>query len=485
MDIDKYIKRYKSISPAIKAGIWFTICNFLQKGVSFITIPIFTRIMTTEEYGLYSVYTSWYSLITIFATLHLSYYVFNKGLVKYEEDRDRFVVSIQSLSATITLFLIGVYLIFRAHINQMLDMPTAMVLCMMLQILFEPPVLYWTARKRFEYKYQAVIIVTLAISILNPVLGIILIKLKCFSDAAISRVVSIVLISAIFGIWLALIIIKKGKCIYSVKYWKYALNFNLPLIPHYLSTTVLSSADRIMIKDMCSATYAAIYSVAYSTGMCCTLFSQAINQALLPWLYKKMKKEDYVGISAISNSVLIGMLGIVLLLTCFSPEIIRIVGSSEYQEAVWVMPPICGSIYFIFLQNLFANIEYYFEKTKLIAGASVIVAILNVLLNYIFIQKFGYVAAGYTTLFCYIMYAIVHYFVLKNICQKNKLELKKLFNMKIVFGISVIMLLMIFLMTVVYRNFVIRYLVIIVLLLGVVLFRKQILNILSTVKESQ
>ena len=111
------INKYRSLSSVVKAGLWFTICNFLQKSISFITIPIFTRIMSTEEYGMYSIYSSWHSILVIFATLHLSYYVFNKGLVKFEDDRDNFVVSVQSLSVAITVGVIFVYFIFRKQIN--------------------------------------------------------------------------------------------------------------------------------------------------------------------------------------------------------------------------------------------------------------------------------------------------------------------------------------------------------------------------------
>ena len=115
--IKKYLHKYSKMPPMIKAGLWFTICNLLQRGISFITVPIFTRIMSTEDYGLYSIYISWYSIMTIFATLHLSYYVFNKGLVKYEEDKETFVVSLQSLSATVTIGFILVYLLLRSYIE--------------------------------------------------------------------------------------------------------------------------------------------------------------------------------------------------------------------------------------------------------------------------------------------------------------------------------------------------------------------------------
>lgn len=481
----KLYRKYNSISTVVKAGLWFTICNFLQKGISFITIPIFTRIMTTEEYGMYSIYSSWHSVLTVFATLHLSYYVFNRGLVKYENDRERFVVSIQSLSATITLVFIAIYLVFRNPINAYSGMPTAMMLCMMVQIFFEPPVLYWTARKRFEYKYQAVIFATLAISVLNPVIGIALIKCSVFKDAALARVFSIALVSAVFGFAFGFNIIQKAHNIFNAKYWRYALGFNLPLIPHYLSTTILSSADRIMIGDIVGKSEAAIYSVAYSVGMVCTLFSQAINQAYLPWLYKRMKKEEYSGIPGISNTFLLIILCILTMITCFAPEVVWIVGSKKYLEAIWAIPPVCGSAYFIFLQNLFANVEYYFEKTKLIAAASVGVAVLNIVLNYIFIHLFGYLAAGYTTLFCYMVYSFVHYFVLKRICSQNSVNLKMLFDLKTVIGLSILMLAVTGIMLFIYRSQYLRYSIFVILLIVGIVKRDYIIGIVRTMKASE
>lgn len=473
---------YSKLTPALKAGLWFTICNLLQKGISFITIPIFTRIMPTEEYGLYSIYISWYSVMTIFATLHLSYYVFNKGLVRYEEDRDNFVVSIQSLSASVTIGFIIIYIALRSIIDSFTKIPSAMMICMLVQILFEPPVLYWTARKRFEYKYQAVVAVTIALSLLNPIIGIVLIKLHVFSNDAITRAFSLALVSVIFGVVIGISIIKKAGRPFLTKYWKYALAFNLPLIPHYLSTTILSSADRIMIGDMCGNSDAAIYSVAYTIGMVCTLFSQAIHQAFLPWLYKRMKIEDYHGIPKISNAFLAFIIGILCLLICFAPEVVVIVGSHKYLDAMWAIPPVCGSIFFIFLQNLFANIEYYFEKTKLIAIASVGVALLNILLNYIFIQMFGFIAAAYTTLVCYIVYAIIHYFVMCHICTQNHVNIQNLFNMRIVCLFSLAILVIVGVMLVVYHYPMVRYATIIIIIVVFLGIRKQIIDILKSVK---
>ena len=480
--LKKYILRYNNMSPAVRAGLWFTLCNLLQKGISFITVPIFTRIMSTEDYGLYSIYISWYSVMTIFATLHLSYYVFNKGLVKYEDDRENFVVSIQSLSAVVTLGFILLYIIFHSVVDSLTKMPSAMMVCMLVQILFEPPVLYWTARKRFEYEYQAVVAVTVSLSLLNPIIGISLIKIGVFTNDAIARAFSLAIVSALFGIAIGYTIIKKADKPFSTKYWKYALAFNLPLIPHYLSTTILSSADRIMIGDMCGKTEAAIYSVAYAVGMVCTLFSQAIHQAFLPWLYKRMKAEDYRGIPRISNAFMIIIIGILSLLISFAPEVVLIVGSRKYIDAMWAIPPVCGSIFFIFLQNLFANIEYYYEKTKLIAAASVGVAVLNVVLNYIFISLFGFIAAAYTTLICYIVYAIIHYFVMAQICKQNGVNVSNIFNMKVVSICSITMIVIVGAMLAVYHNHVIRYCTIALIFSIIAIKRKTIMSMINAIK---
>ena len=98
----KILNKYHSLSNPVKASIWFTICNVLQKGISMITVPVFTRLLTTEQYGVYSVYQSWYSIIGVFATLNLYYGVFNNGMIKYEKDKNAFTSSMQGLTTTVT-----------------------------------------------------------------------------------------------------------------------------------------------------------------------------------------------------------------------------------------------------------------------------------------------------------------------------------------------------------------------------------------------
>jgi O-antigen/teichoic acid export membrane protein len=115
------IKKYKNLPDGVKASLWFTICSILQKGISFITVPIFTRMLSTEEYGVISLFSSWQSVLSIFATLNLSYQIFNNGMVKYENDRDGYTTAMLGLSNLTTTILFVVYLIFRVPLNKLFE----------------------------------------------------------------------------------------------------------------------------------------------------------------------------------------------------------------------------------------------------------------------------------------------------------------------------------------------------------------------------
>ena len=94
--------KYRSLSVQAKAALWFTICSFLQKGISFITVPIFTRLMSTEEYGTYTVYLSWLQILTIMTSLYLFNGVYDNAMAKYEKQRDEYTSAMQGLTLVIT-----------------------------------------------------------------------------------------------------------------------------------------------------------------------------------------------------------------------------------------------------------------------------------------------------------------------------------------------------------------------------------------------
>ncbi len=455
-----FVKKYKNMPKMAKASLWFLICSFLQKGISFISTPIFTRLMTTEEYGKYSVFATWEGIISIFITLNLSYGVYSQGLVKYEEDRKKYSSSMQGLTITLITIWTIIYLIFHNFFNYLFGLNTIYMLLMIFIIWITAIFNFWSAEQRVDYNYKLLLIFTIFASIFNPLFSIIL--MKFMKDKVLARIMGITISYLLFYFWMLFAQLIKGKRIYEKIYWKHALKFNIPLIPHYLSQTILNSSDRIMINKYVNSSSAGIYSLAYSVSLIMTLVNNAIGQTLSPWIYKKIK---YNLVDEISNVVLSSLLIVAimnLILIAFAPEVIAIFAPKEYYEAIWIIPPVAMSVYFMFMYDIFAKFEFYFEKTKLISLATIVGAIINIVTNYIFINKYGYVAAGYTTLICYMIYAFFHYCAMKKICNE-KYEGKNPYNTKIILIITVLFLMIGFAFLALYNHLILRYILISIL----------------------
>lgn len=124
------------------------------------------------------------------------------------------------------------------------------------------------------------------------------------SQKGIARILSVVVVNVFVGLFFYIYNFIKGKTFYYKEYWKFALLFNLPLIPHYLSMVVLSQADRIMIEKMFGQEKIAIYSVAYSVSMVMNIIVTSINSSYVPWTYQKIENGQYKEFRKMSNILL-------------------------------------------------------------------------------------------------------------------------------------------------------------------------------------
>lgn len=410
--------KYTAMPIQMKASIWFLCCSFIQKGISTISTPIFTRIMSVEEYGQFSVFLSWLGILTVFVSLNLSSGVYTQGLVKFEDDKKIFSSSLQGLTALLAVAWTLTYMLFAPFWNKVFSLSTTKMLMLILLIWVSSTFNFWATEQRISDKYKLLVTVSLIASLVQPIVGVIFVQLS--TNKVDARIISMVLVELVCFGWCFIYQVVRGKKVVSRKYWGYALAFNIPLIPHYLSQTLLNSADRVMIERIVGAEEAGIYSLAYSISLLMTLFSNALLQTLNPWIYKQIKAERTKNISPIAYLSLIMIAVVNLLLIVIAPEIMSIFAPKEYADATWLIPPIAMSTYFMFSYSLFACFEFYFQKTRLIAITTFLSALLNIILNYVAINIFGYYAAAYTTLFCYIFYAVFHYLAMSKICRENK-----------------------------------------------------------------
>lgn len=474
------LKIYQKMSEPVKASLWFTISSIIQRGISLLTTPIFTRVLTTEQYGVYSVYQSWYSIIIIFATLNLYAGVYNNAMTKWPNDRPRCTSALLGLSSTITLIIFGIYLIAKEFWNNIFGLSTLFVITILIEAFFVPAFNFWSSGERYDYKYKKLVVITIFMGLLSPILGLIAVVNTQYKAEA--RVLSFAGVQICVGLIFYIYIMLKGKKFFIKDYWKFALAFNLPLIPHYLSQTVLNQADRIMISNMVGKSEAAIYSVAYTISMMFTIVTTAINNSFIPYTYKAIKNKKYKELNK-NTTFLVLMVGLFCMIAmAFGPEIIKIFAAPKYYDARWVIPPIAESLLFMFIYPLFSNVEFYFEKTKFIMVASGAAAVANIGLNYIGIQMFGYIAAAYTTLICYILLTVVHYFAYKKVCNTNDIQVN-IYNIKFLVVFSGFSICMMIIMTLIYERWYIRYAIILIICIAGIWKHKLLIKKIQEIRK--
>ena len=288
-------------------------------------------------------------------------------------------------------------------------------------------------------------------------------KFKVFSSA----VLSLVLCAAIF---LYASSLKKTGFRGISKYWKRGLKFNLPLIPHYLSSTLLASSDKIMIQQLVGEASAGFYSLAYTySGLALIIFG-AVNNAYTPTAYDLIRKEDYKQLSKKTQPIIFIAVAFSILLMLMAPEGLFILGGEEYLVALDIVPVLILGIFFSSFYFIFSNIEFVYERTKLVFPITLLGAGLNIILNYIFVPIYDYGAAAYTTLISYVIVALCHYLVTLLILKKNA------YHMGTVCLYLVILIAISTLMPLIYDlYFLLRYLIVVltVAALGFVVLRSQ------------
>ena len=466
--------KYIGMSVPVKAAFWFTVCNFLQRGISMITTPIFTRMLSTSEYGLYSTYLSWETVLAMIVTLSL-YKAMMNLYVKYD-NQEKILSALCGLELLLSLIWLGIGIIFQKPLADLLQLPESLVCCLFVSFIFQAVFQCWSLYKRYIYDYRTLVLTTLISTAGSAVLGVVAVAFV--SPTAESRVISSTFVTAVIGIVLYVTVFKNGKSFFDRKVWFFSLGFCIPLMPHYLSEFVLQSSDKIMINYLCGTSDVALYSIAYSAGSLINLITGAINSTFAPYQYQKIKAGEYELLAKRANQVLL-FVGVMLAgIMLFSREIVLVFGGAKYIESVDVIIPICIGVYFNYMFQLFARVQEYYERKLTVVIPSILCAVLNLILNYIFIKLCGYQAAAYTTFVCYAIFCLIHYYFYKKVC-KEVLDGQRLYDGKgillISIGVTIIGMAVAFI-----NHFLwLKYSIIIAILILLIMKRNTVINIVK------
>lgn len=428
------------------------VSSLLVKGISFLTTPIFTRIIDSEQYGIVATYNSWLSIIEVFAILGLtSAGVFNVGLKDHKEDRDKYISTILVLSNITTIVVFGILFLLKIPFGKAFILPNGLMAAMLVNFLFSPAQVFWITRQRYEFKYRYPFLITIFSTVLSQIVSIFCVINIATPNQGALRIWTNVLTMLAVQVPIYISLLKKGKTFVNFNIWRSTLLFALPLLPHYLAQHIMGSADRIMISQYYSSTGAAIYSVVANISLITTILWNSVNVSLIPITYEKMDNGDARKINDIVIPILVIYAMMCLGVTLIAPEVLTILAPQNYYGGIYAIPPVATTAFVSALYNLYANVEFYYKKSAWIATATIISSIVNVGLNMLFIPKYGYVAAAYTTLVSQVVLVTMHYFGYKK-CSKDDF-----YNNKMIILITFVLIALCLLCNILYANAILRY----------------------------
>lgn len=128
--------------------------------------------------------------------------------------------------------------------------------------------------------------------------------------------------------------------------------------------------------------------------------------------------------------------GITAGVTLLAPEFIYLLGGNKYAEAYTCTVPVLVAGFFAMSYTIPVVVEYYKEKTSYISVGTAVAALINICLNALFIPKYGYVAAAYTTLISYIVYFSIHVIIARKLAGFHIIRIKYLISVVAIITVS-------------------------------------------------
>lgn len=392
----------------LKSGFIYTICNIILRGISFLTVPIFVRLLTTDEFGRYNIFVSYEGILFIFSafTIHVS---IKNARFDFNDTYDDYIKNCIYLDFFNSLFIALVGNIMCLLTPSLLDLSIIEINLLVLSGFCQAVISIYSTKLIMDYRSVDFLIVSFITVIIGIGSSIILIYTILSADHYLGRVIGGVLGQFIAVLYIYFNIFKRGFARINFTFWKYGLKISGPIIPHGLSQVALSSANRIMIKSFFNASLSGVYSLTYTISLIPQILFTSLSSVWEPWFFDNIHNGNRARIKKISFDFAAIISATFICMACVTPEFVTIFATADYYDAIDISIIVLLGCYFATLYYIPCEVEYYHKKTTYIAASTVFSAIINIGLNFILMQFFSYKIAAYISLFTYILYFVFHF----------------------------------------------------------------------------
>ena len=405
---------------------------FLQ-GVSFFTIPLFTRLLGAEQYGLFSVYNSRVTILVsiigfgVSSSIGTGIYYFGEKYIEFRNSILIFIVS-TGIGLLFVLNIISIYVSGNTDCNNNL---TGVLL---LTALSQSIINFANTVFIYEKKAGANLILSVLLTLSTVGFSIYLILHFNFDNRYLGRVYGVIIPTLICAIILSIIMLKGAHICIKREYIRYGLSYGIPIIFHSLAHNILSQSDRLMMEHMSiPSSEIGIYSFFYTFSSVLMILMNTLCNSWVPFYYEDINCEKTFEMNNKCQNLLELFSVLIVGFLLLSREVSHWFASEEFWDGMNIIPFIVAGISFTIMYQFPISYELYYKKAKAVAFGTAGAAMLNIVLNVVLIPSNGMYGAAISTAISYGLLFVFHFIIANNIKGK-------IYHLKFEFFLPVIIL---------------------------------------------
>lgn len=389
----------------------YTGTNVINKAIPFFLLPVMTRYLNPTDYGIVTTFNVLLAVMVVFVGLSM-HGAINVNFFKLnKEELKVYIGNVIFILFTIFILVYIITYVLKSPLSLFTKFSEKWIPNIAIFALFQSFFTVTIGLWQVEQKPLPYGLFQVSRTILNVSLSLIFVVLLGWGWQG--RLLGIIVTSIAFGLLSIFVIYKRRhiKLSFNKKYIKDALFFGIPLIPHALGGWIITGIDRIFINSMVNIAATGLYSVGYQVGMIIGLLAQSFNLAWSPFLFEKLKENNYSTKLKIVKFTYLYDVGIILLalaLSFIAPYFLKFFVSENFYFAYKYVLWIALGYAFQGMYFMVVNYIFYVKKTYILAWVTFSSAGINIVLNYFFIKANGAIGAAHaTTITFFIQFVMV------------------------------------------------------------------------------
>lgn len=375
-------------------SIIYSFSGLLQKCLSFFLLPLYTAYLTTEDYGITSVVSSFITTAGYIVAFSLFSAVM-RFFVDLKNDENK----LRRFYGTVVVFIFLSGIIFAVVLSLFKDVVSKylfsgidyfpIIFVCLISLIFNCQCLVFDNILRSQQKAMKSSICSIINFLLHVSLNIVFVVFLRLG--ALGIIIASLICYIIYSLYfiIEMVATKKIEFCLDLKLLKSALKYSIPIMPHNLSTSIAVFVSKLLISGTGSLAYLGVYTVATQFGNMADTVQGYVDSAYGPWLYEKLhdRETDFKKTIRSNVNLLSAIIGLFFVgISLFAQDYIVLFVDKSYVDAWTFVPLIVGvyaikTAYYFYVEVLF----YYKDASKKLFWATLSSSILNVVLSYFFI----------------------------------------------------------------------------------------------------